>query len=202
MITLVDYGLGNILAFRNIYTRLNIPVRIAKNSAELAGAKKLILPGVGAFDWAMSKLHSSGMRELLDELVLAKRLPLLGVCVGMQIMAGGSEEGDLPGLGWIPGYVRRFSESLFQSETHLPHMGWNSIAPRDHVLFAGLQEPEFYFLHSYFFVPESSNSVLAETNYGTQFASAVYRNHIFGVQFHPEKSHTWGVQLLRNFASL
>ena len=202
MVTLLNYGLGNTLAFRNIYARLNIPIQIASNSNELARAKKLILPGVGAFDWAMSKLNSSGMRELLDELVLDKKIPVLGVCVGMQMMAGGSEEGILPGLGWIPGHVRRFNVSLFRSKTYLPHMGWNSIATRDHSLFTGLHASEFYFLHSYFFDPESSSSVLAETTYGTRFASAVYSDRIFGVQFHPEKSHEWGAQLLRNFAVL
>lgn len=202
MITLVNYGLGNIFAFRNIYSRLNIPVQIASNKDDLFRAEKLILPGVGAFDWAMSRLNSSGMRERLDELVLEQRAYVLGICVGMQMMANGSEEGELPGLGWVPGRVRRFDESVLRTKTHLPHMGWNTVAPNRHPLFTRIEHPEFYFLHSYFFEPDSPDSVLAHTDYGTRFASAVYRDHIFGVQFHPEKSHDWGVKLLRNFAAL
>lgn len=202
MITLVNYGLGNILAFRNIYSRLNVPVQIASNKDDLSHAKKLILPGVGAFDWAVSRLNDSGMREKLDELVLERGVPILGVCVGMQLMANSSEEGELPGLGWVPGRVQRFDESVLSTKTHLPHMGWNTVAPKSHPLFAGIDTPEFYFLHSYFFNTESVDNVLAETEYGSRFASAVYRDYIFGVQFHPEKSHDWGVQLLRNFAAL
>lgn len=202
MITLVNYGLGNIFAFRNIYSRLNVPIQIASNKEDLSCAQKLILPGVGAFDWAMSRLNDSGMRERLDELVLNRRVPILGICVGMQMMANGSEEGELPGLGWIAGNVRRFDESVLRTKTHLPHMGWNTVAPKGHPLFTGIKHPEFYFLHSYFFEPEAADSVLAHTDYFTRFPSAVYRDQIFGVQFHPEKSHDFGVQLLRNFAAL
>jgi glutamine amidotransferase len=202
VVTLINYGLGNILAIRNIYTRSNIPVQVASDSNELAKASKLVLPGVGAFDWAMSRLNDSGMRSVLDDLVLVRKVPILGICVGMQMMASSSEEGKLPGLGWIPGRVQRFNQNNFQTKTHLPHMGWNSILLKEHALFSGLHEPEFYFLHSYFFDPELSDSVLAQTNYGIKFASAVHRENIFGVQFHPEKSHDWGEQLLRNFANL
>lgn len=202
MIALVDYGLGNIQAFSNIYRRLNIEVRSISRAEDLRSAEKIVLPGVGAFDWAMSRLNDSGMRRMLDELVLERGVPILGVCVGMQMMANGSEEGELPGLGWVPGKVRRFDESALKTKTHLPHMGWNTVTPKGHPLFAGIDDPEFYFLHSYFFEPESTNSVLAETDYGVRFASGVCRDQIFGVQFHPEKSHDWGVQLLRNFAAL
>jgi imidazole glycerol-phosphate synthase subunit HisH len=202
MIVLIDYGLGNIEAFSNIYRRLNIEVRRVSRPAELRSAAKIILPGVGAFDWAMSRLNDSGMRDTLDELVLGLKVPILGVCVGMQMLANVSEEGELPGLGWVPGKVQRFDESVLKTKTHLPHMGWNTVKPKDHPLFAGIDNPEFYFLHSYFFEPESTDGVLGQTDYGTRFASAVYRDHIFGVQFHPEKSHDWGVQLLRNFAAL
>lgn len=201
VVTLVDYGLGNIFAFRNIYLRLNVPVQIASNKDDLSRAEKLILPGVGAFDWAMSRLNDSGMRERLDELVLNRRVPVLGVCVGMQMMANGSEEGKQPGLGWIPGNVRRFDENVLRTRTPLPHMGWNTVIPKSQTLFVGIDNPEFYFLHSYLFEPDSAASVLASTNYGPPFASAVFCDHIFGVQFHPEKSHDWGVKLLRNFAA-
>lgn len=202
MITLVHYGLGNIQAFANIYKRLNISCRIAKNADELAGAERIILPGVGAFDWAMQQLEASGMREMLDHLVLEKEVPVLGICVGMQMMARRSEEGELPGLGWIPGEVKRFDEALFKTKTHLPHMGWNNVQPQQHRLFKDLQDPRFYFLHSYYFSSDSSEEVLAVTNYGARFSSAVHNQHIYGVQFHPEKSHHWGVQLLKNFAEL
>lgn len=202
MITIVHYGLGNIQAFVNIYHRLNIPVTVAQNANDLSSASKIILPGVGAFDWAMQRLQSSGMRETLDDLVLNQAVPVLGICVGMQMMARRSEEGKLDGLNWIPGEVKRFDESLFKTKTHLPHMGWNDIQPKNHPLFKGLQAPRFYFLHSYYFMPDTLDDVLAKTEYAQSFASAVYQQQIFGVQFHPEKSHHWGVQLLKNFAEL
>lgn len=202
MITLVDYGLGNIQAFMHIYKRLNLPCSRATMAEELQGAKKIILPGVGAFDWAMQRLQASGMREALDHLVLEKEVPVLGVCVGMQMMARRSDEGEMSGLGWIPGDVKRFDGALLKTKTHLPHMGWNDVLPEKHPLFKDLAAPRFYFLHSYYFSPDSGNAVLARTDYGEHFASAVHNQHIYGVQFHPEKSHHWGVQLLKNFAEL
>ncbi len=201
MITLVNYGLGNIQAFANIYKRLNIPFEVAQTSEELAGAQKIILPGVGAFDWAMSRLEESGMRACLDELVLNRKRPVLGICVGMQMMARCSEEGELPGLGWIDAEVRRFDESAFCQKTRLPHMGWNDVSPVEtKSLFNSIDSPQFYFLHSYYFAPSNSVDVLATTDYNGSFTSAVQVGHMFGVQFHPEKSHQWGVQLLKNFA--
>ena len=202
MITLVDYGLGNIHAFANIYKNLGIACSIARDAEELSRASRLVLPGVGAFDWAMQRLETSGLRPVLDDLVLNQHLPVLGICVGMQMMANCSEEGSLPGLGWIPGEVKRFDESLLSSKTSLPHMGWNDIAPKEHPLFANISDPRFYFLHSYFFQPCSTSLVLAEAEYGENFAAAVCREHVIGVQFHPEKSHHWGIQLLQNFAEL
>lgn len=204
MITLVNYGLGNIQAFANIYKRLNIKVDIAKTSDQLARAGKIILPGVGAFDWAMTMLNSSGMRTCLDEMVLGKKRPILGVCVGMQMMAQRSDEGELPGLDWLDGEVRKFDERSFTQKTHLPHMGWNDALPkRADCLFRGLETgSRFYFLHSYYFVPASIGIMLAETNYNIPFASAVRSGNVFGTQFHPEKSHQWGIQLLKNFAEL
>ncbi|MBA3013393.1 MAG: imidazole glycerol phosphate synthase subunit HisH [Desulfobulbaceae bacterium] len=203
MITLINYGLGNIQAFANIYKRLNIPVQVAQTADELAGADKIILPGVGAFDWAMQKLEDSGMRETLDELVLKQQSPILGICVGMQMMAKRSDEGELSGLGWFDAEVKRFDEAQFQHKTHLPHMGWNDVTPSaNNCLFEGLEAPRFYFLHSYYFAPGDPAQTLATTDYNGSFTSAVCNEHIFGVQFHPEKSHQWGVQLLKNFAEL
>jgi imidazole glycerol-phosphate synthase subunit HisH len=204
MITLVNYGLGNIHAFANIFHRLNIPVAVANTSDELAKAKKIILPGVGAFDWAMAKLNGSGMRDCLDEMVLGKKHPILGVCVGMQMMAKRSDEGELPGLGWIDAEVKKFDVACFNQKTHLPHMGWNIADPkRSDGLFRGLEkDARFYFLHSYYIAPASVDAILSETDYCGAFASAVRVGNVMGTQFHPEKSHQWGIQLLKNFADL
>ena len=200
MIVLVDYGLGNIQAFANIYKSLGIEYAIARDVDGLLKASRIILPGVGAFDWAMQRLEASGMRPALDDLVLNRQVPVLGICVGMQMMANCSEEGQLAGLGWIQGEVKRFDSRLFSTRTSLPHMGWNDIHPIEHALFVGMSNPRFYFLHSYFFVPQSLDHTLAEAEYGQSFSAAVGSRHVLGVQFHPEKSHHWGVQLLKNFA--
>jgi glutamine amidotransferase len=204
MITIVNYGLGNIQAFANIYKRLNIPARIAASADELAGSQKIVLPGVGAFDWAMTRLNESGMREVLDELVVGQGRPVLGICVGMQIMAKRSDEGVLEGLGWIDAEVRKFDEASFTQKTRLPHMGWNDVVPkRNDCLFRSLEsDARFYFLHSYYFAPRQEGDVLAITDYNGPYASSVRAGNIFGVQFHPEKSHQWGIQLLKNFAEL
>lgn len=204
MITIVDYGVGNVQALANIYKRLEIPCVLAKTAAELAGASHVILPGVGAFDWAMARLEASGMHAALDDLVRVQRKPVLGICVGMQMMAKGSDEGQLPGLGWFDARVHRFDEAKIQSRTHLPHMGWNDVEP---VRTDGLMKElgsgaRFYFLHSYYFAPNDPADVLATTVYGERFACAVQRGNVYGAQFHPEKSHGWGIQLLKNFAGL
>ena len=204
MITIVHYGLGNIRAFVNVYERLNIPVVVARTADDLQVATKIILPGVGAFDHAMDLLNGSGMRRTLVKLVLDDRLPILGVCVGMQIMAQSSDEGVLSGLGWIDGAVRKLPVSALISKTWLPHMGWNTIHPNmDSPLLVNLSsESRFYFLHSYYFHCNSKNDIVATTEYGIRFTSIVNIGNIYGVQFHPEKSHQWGIQLLRNFADL
>lgn len=204
MITIINYGLGNIQAFANIYKRLNIPVRVATTADELAGAEKFILPGVGAFDWAMIRLNQSGMKDVLEELVVREHRPILGICVGMQILANRSEEGQLDGLGWIDGEVRKFNEAAFTQKTHLPHMGWNEVLPKgDDGLFKNIESgARFYFLHSYYFVPRNQDSVRAVTDYGGLYASSIHSGNAFGVQFHPEKSHRWGIQLLKNFAEM
>lgn len=204
MIGIVDYGLGNIQAIANIYNRLNIPARMVSTPAELLAADRVILPGVGAFDWAMKRLNESGLRDPLDEAVLGRGRPALGICVGMQMMARSSDEGELPGLGWIPGEARRFDAASVADPTGLPHMGWNDVAPRAGApLFSGLEHDcRFYFLHSYYFAPDDPSLVLATCDYHGQFAASVGDRSIYGVQFHPEKSHAWGVQVLRNFAGL
>jgi glutamine amidotransferase len=204
MITIVDYGVGNINAFLNVYKRLNIPAKVAKNHNDLEDAQKLILPGVGHFDHAMSELIASGMRPKLDELVLEKKTPIIGICVGMQMMGNYSEEGKLAGLKWIDASIKRFDESKINQVTRLPHMGWNDVAPiMKHPLFNGLEKNAlFYFLHSYYFECINQNDVLATAEYGGKFACAAYYENVYGIQFHPEKSHHYGELLLHNFAKL
>lgn len=204
MITIIDYGLGNVLAFMNVYSRLNIPVAVAKSAGDLVKATRLILPGVGSFDHAMRELELSGMRQAIEQLVLEKGMPVLGICVGMQMLAKTSEEGMLPGLGWIDGQVRKFDVSTMPRGTNLPHMGWNDVKPvADSGLFKGMeQDARFYFLHSYYFQCLQRADVLAVTDYGDQFTCAVRRSNVYGVQFHPEKSHHFGSQLLRNFSEI
>ncbi len=204
MITIVDYGLGNIQAIANIYRRLDIPVTIATDTASLEHAVRIVLPGVGAFDWAMAKLAASGMRTTLDWLVLERRCPVIGICVGMQMLACRSDEGKSAGLNWIDGDVRLFEKGTVNGATQLPHMGWNDVVPSSgEPLFSGLEkDSRFYFLHSYYFAPHDKADQVAATDYGGGFCSAVRRGNVMGVQFHPEKSHHWGIRLLKNFAEL
>ena len=201
MIAIVHYGLGNVQAFANIYKRLNIPAGIAETPEAILAADRIILPGVGAFDWAMKRLDASGLRPALEEAVRRGK-PVLGICVGMQILARRSDEGSLRGLGWIDGEVKRFDETTFSQKTRLPHMGWNDVAPcNGSGLFRELETgARFYFLHSYYFMARNPDHVLATTDYNGRYASAVQAGNVLGVQFHPEKSHAWGIQLLKNFA--
>ena len=200
MIAIIDYGLGNVKAFANVYKKLNVPARIANKVEDLDNITKIILPGVGAFDFAMQMLESSGMRKCLNYMVLNDSVPVLGVCVGMQMLANSSDEGHLPGLGWINGEVKKFD----QNSCSVPHMGWNTIKP---VVFTGLfygldENSRFYFLHSYYFRCSSDENIIASTEYYGEFTSAVASGNVYGVQFHPEKSHEWGIRLLENFANL
>jgi glutamine amidotransferase len=204
MITLIDYGVGNIFAFQNVYKRLDIPTKIARTNQDLEAAQKLILPGVGSFDYAMNQLNNSGMREKLDELVIEKKVPVIGICVGMQMMGNRSDEGKLEGLKWIDSEILKFDENLIQQRTKLPHMGWNDVAPvKNHPLFVGLEkEAIFYFLHSFYFKCNNPADSIAVSDYGLSFSSAVNKDNIYGIQFHPEKSHQNGEKLLHNFAKL
>ncbi|MBP6755053.1 MAG: imidazole glycerol phosphate synthase subunit HisH [Bacteroidia bacterium] len=204
MITLIDYGVGNIFAFQNVYKRLDIPTKIAKTISDLEDAEKLILPGVGAFDYAMDQLNASGMRDKLDELVLEKKIPVIGICVGMQMMGNKSEEGRAEGLKWLDADILKFDESLIQQRTKLPHMGWNDVTPSiNHPLFEGLEKDAiFYFLHSFYFKCNNIKDSIAISDYGISFSSAVNAGNVYGIQFHPEKSHQYGEKLLQNFAQL
>ena len=204
MMTIVDYGLGNISAFLNVYRRSNIDARTAATPGELKGATRIILPGVGSFDHAMTQLQRSGMRETLDDLVLNRRVPVLGVCVGMQMLGRSSDEGALPGLGWIGGSVTRLATLIGDQALPLPHMGWNDVrvVSRDPLFDALDADARFYFLHSYYFACDRPEDALALASYGREFACAVHAGNVYGVQFHPEKSHRWGTRLLHNFARL
>ena len=204
MIHIVDYGLGNVQAFATMYKRLGIEALRAKTGTELAGATHIILPGVGAFDKAMELLDASGMRPVLEDLVVQRGVPVLGICVGMQILASASDEGQSAGLGWIPGRVRSFASDPASAALPLPHMGWNDVAPAPGgALFAGLEsDARFYFLHSFFFDSADPAHVAARATYGCNFGCAVKAGNVHGVQFHPEKSHHFGALLLKNFAEL
>lgn len=203
MIAILDYGLGNIRAFANIYHTLGIPHVVADTPDKVKSASKIILPGVGAFDYAMDKLNASGLREPLEARVVGDRIPVLGICVGMQMMADASEEGVKLGLSWIPGTVRKIRLPEGKPNAMLPHMGWNTVMPGSHRLFSGMGErPEFYFLHSYYFECSDPADSIAAVDYHTQLTCAVAKSNIHGVQFHPEKSHRNGTALLANFARL
>jgi imidazole glycerol-phosphate synthase subunit HisH len=204
MITIIDYGSGNIKAIANIYEKLKVDYSIASAPEEVIGAKKIFLPGVGAFDETISMLDITGFREVLDKEVLENNVPIIGICVGMQILAESSEEGNCKGLGYIKGKVKKIDPNSILHKPKIPHMGWNSIEiVKNNVLLQEI-DPQFgfYFLHTYYFECEDQDNVLATTNYGATFASAVHRKNIFGIQFHPEKSHLNGVKLLHNFAKL
>lgn len=205
MIGIINYGSGNIQAILNIYKKLNIHAFIAYTSDEITKAEKLILPGVGAFDETMEKLVSSGLIESLNKQVLEKKIPVLGICVGMQVMAKTSEEGEREGLGWFDAKVKKLnSRNKDGDAVLLPHMGWNSIQQvMKNSLFSGI-DPErgFYFVHSYHFVCSNKNDVLARTQYEDGIISAVSKENIFATQFHPEKSHFNGIQVFKNFSDL
>lgn len=202
--TIIDYGLGNVLAFANIYKRLNIDVVIARAPSDLQGASKIILPGVGAYDHAMNRLEQSTMRPVLDDLVQHRGIPVLGVCVGMQMLGRTSEEGNVPGLGWLNADVRSFKAQP-GFNLPVPHIGWNEVeaAPGHSGLFTHIEaDARFYFLHSYYVACDEAADVAAVSTYGVRFSCAVRRGNVYGVQFHPEKSHEHGTQLLKNFAAL
>ena len=200
MISIINYGLGNINAFINVYKSLNIDIKIIENYKEIETAEKIILPGVGSFDKAISLLESKDLLESLKNVALVKKIPILGVCVGMQILANSSEEGKKKGLGLIDGRILKLNVPP-QENFPIPHMGWNSLKlVNDNKLLENLKkESYFYFLHSYYFECANSSNIISKTNYISNFCSAVNFENIYGVQFHPEKSHGNGTLLLKNF---
>jgi glutamine amidotransferase len=203
MIVIVDYKTANLGSIVNMFKRIGAPARVAEKPEDLRGASRILLPGIGHFDTCARNLRSAGFASALEEPVLRYQTPLLGICVGAQLLTLGSEEGDAPGLGWIDAHTQRFP-SLDAPDYKVPHMGWNIATPRQvHCLFAGFKAPpRFYFVHSFCMQCARPESVLATTTHGIEFASGIVKDNVAGLQFHPEKSHRFGMQLLRNFAQL
>lgn len=203
MITIIDYGMGNLGSISNMFKRIGVESEISDDKQKIAAASKILLPGVGAFDAAMERINAGGFRELLDKKALEEKVPVLGICLGMQLLTYSSEEGKLPGLGWIPAKTTRFSFDK-NSGLKVPHMGWNVVVKKhDSPLISDLpSEPRFYFVHSYYVTAEDERHVLTTTTHGVEFNSIIQKENIFGAQFHPEKSHKFGMKLLQNFAAL
>jgi len=200
VITIVDYGMGNLGSISNMLKKIGFDSRISADPAVIAGAEKLILPGVGAFDAGMENLHAAGVVPALSKRVLEDRVPVLGICLGMHLMTKGSAEGRRAGLGWVDAEVLRFEPG--SRALKVPHMGWNRVqAARSSSLTDDLpEEPRFYFVHSYYPRCRRDADVLLTTVYGEPFHSAFVSGNVYGVQFHPEKSHRFGMALLANFA--
>ena len=203
MIAIIDYGSGNVAAIANIYQQLRISHKVTADHDIIDTASHIVLAGVGSFDVTMNNLNTAGLTNLLKDQILVKRKAMLGICVGMQILAQSSEEGELRGLGFVDGCVKRIDTSMLDTALRLPHMGWNSICAKpDEELFQGVDTAKgFYFLHSYYFAEQNSSEMAASVNYGRRFTCAVRKRNVLGVQFHPEKSHSNGIEIFRNFAS-
>ncbi len=201
-ITIVDYGVGNLLSIRNMLRKIGIGSRVTADPDEIRTADKLILPGVGAFAHAMDRLRKLGFEEVLRQRVLDEGVPILGICLGMQLFARRGDEGDVSGLGWLPADAVPFDQARLRAHDRVPHMGWSDIAPGPRSgLFEGTPpNPRFYFAHSFHLAHDDPEDVAAWTIHGYRFAAAVERRNILGVQFHPEKSHRYGMGVLRNFA--
>jgi imidazole glycerol-phosphate synthase subunit HisH len=204
MIVVVDYGVGNLGSIVNMFKKIGVKAVASSDPLVIEGAEKLILPGIGAFDAGMQKLNERGLEPLLTRLVMEKKTPVLGLCLGLQLMTRGSEEGRLAGLGWFDAETVRYKFGAEQAHLKVPHMGWNTIEIRKHhPLLSNLDVgSRFYFVHSFYVRCHHPDSVLAETDYGGYFHSIVGKDNIVGAQFHPEKSHRYGMRLLKNFAEL
>tara|TARA_R110002124_G_scaffold281837_1_gene456533 strand:+ start:14231 stop:14854 length:624 start_codon:yes stop_codon:yes gene_type:complete len=204
MLCIIDYGSGNVAAIANICDRERIPYMITEDLSLFEAATHFLLPGVGAFDPTIAKLKESGIISALENQVMVKRKPIMGICVGMHLLANGSDEGVQAGLGWIPGHVTRIDTSTLSKPPHLPHMGWNSIVgdPNDPLLQEIDMDHGFYFLHSFYYDASDPNDVVATSLYGRELPCIVRRGHVVGAQFHPEKSHSNGIRLIKNFVGL
>ena len=202
MIAIIDYDIGNIGAVENMLLHLGIKSKITNSSDDIANAAGLILPGNGAFDACVKNLRASGLIPLIERRVFESEIPILGICVGAQMLGKGSEEGALPGLGWIDMAVRRLPEN---TGIHVPHMGWGEVVSgqTDHPLIKDLEsDARYYFVHSYYMQVEDDSLSLLNSNYGINFCAAVAKKNVMGVQFHPEKSHRYGKRILNNFSKM
>jgi len=203
MITIVDYGIGNLGSIQNMFKYIGVKACIESDVDKIKSASKILLPGVGSFDTAMEKINKNGLKEALYEKAVKEQIPVLGICLGMQLLTSSSEEGNLSGLGWIPAKTLNYKNHI-EKKYKIPHMGWNLVRKlgESHLTqgFEDLKEVRFYFVHSYFVkVDDEKNSIL-KTSYGIEFDSAIQKDNIFGAQFHPEKSHKFGMKLFENFA--
>ena len=203
MIAIINYGLGNLTSILNMHKRLGIEAIITSDFETIRQADKLILPGVGHFKKGMENLHQSGLKKLLDEIVLEKQKPILGICLGAQLMTKHSEEGDVDGLGWVDANTVMFDKSKL-GNLKVPHMGWSDIeiVQANPLLHALPEAPRFYHVHSYHFQFDKKDEVIANTEYGYRFESAFQKNNIYGTQFHPEKSHKYGMKVIENFSRI
>lgn len=203
MIHVIDYGAGNLGSILNMIKRIGCQATLVSSSSELINATKIILPGVGHFDYGMRQLNKSGMVDLLNEKVLHEKVPILGICLGAQMMCNGSEEGSLSGLSWFDADVNKFN---FENSDNLriPHMGWSNVTQmkKSDISEDLPQDPRFYFVHSYHMVAKDERDVLFKTNYGYDFASGLQKENRFACQFHPEKSHKYGIKMFENFAAI
>ena len=201
MITIVNYDMGNLGSIQNMLKKIGVKSIITSSSEDILNAEKLILPGVGHFKRAMDNLAAFGLIDTLNQKVLVEKTPILGICLGMQLMTSYSEEGECAGLGWIDAQTLRFP-SYETTGLKVPHMGWNEVSfPNTHYLAEGLVDPRYYFVHTYRVKCESPENVLCTTSYGETFHSGICKDNIVGVQFHPEKSHAFGMRLLENFCN-
>ena len=204
MVIIVDYGVGNLASIANMARKAGVECVVSGDPAVVAKADRLILPGVGAFDRGMANLEERGLIPVLTERAMERKVPTIGLCLGMQLLGRGSEEGSRPGLGWLQASSKRFAFNSGNGSLKVPHMGWNYIEPAaPAALIDDLPpEPRFYFVHSYYMTCDDANDVMCWTTYGDRFASGIHRGNLWGTQFHPEKSHSFGLALLKNFLAL
>ena len=201
MISIVNYGMGNLGSVVNMFKRIGVEAYVADRPEDLIFAEKILLPGVGSFDNAMKRINESGFLDVLNQKALVEKVPTLGICLGMQLLTRGSEEGTMPGLGWIAADTIRFPN---QNGLKVPHMGWNLVNPKTgSPLTMNLpDEARFYFVHSYHVQVDHESDCILKCHYGIDFDAAVQHKNIFGAQFHPEKSHKFGMRLRENFARI